>query len=76
MPADNSRPSVAQLEAAGLYDPKAADAADRLALLQYLIDVGATLDDLQAEDPRELATLATTLRLCKDSWQRAHKWIR
>ena len=37
--------------------------ADGLALLQYLIDVGATLDDLQAEDPRELATLATTLRL-------------
>jgi adenylate cyclase len=63
MPGEQSRPTIAELERAGLYDPGAPDAADRLALLQYLLDLGATLDDLLEEDPRELPILATTLRL-------------
>ncbi|MEX2256935.1 MAG: adenylate cyclase regulatory domain-containing protein [Acidimicrobiia bacterium] len=40
-------------QAAGLYDPAAADATERLALLEYLVERGATLDDLRrsaAED--------------------------
>lgn len=38
------------LAAAGLYDPTAADAGDRLELLRYLLDEGCTLDDLLAAD--------------------------
>ncbi len=38
------------LEAAGLYDPGAPDAANRLTALQLLIEHGATLEELQ-EDP-------------------------
>jgi adenylate cyclase len=36
----------AELEAAGLYDPGAPDAEDRLAALQLVLDLGGTLDDL------------------------------
>jgi len=35
-----------ELAEAGLYDPSAPDAADRLALLEYLVGLGATIDDL------------------------------
>src|SRR5450432_3461512 len=35
-------------EAAGLYDPAAADAADRRGLLEYLTSVGATIDEMVA----------------------------
>jgi adenylate cyclase len=38
---------VAQLEAAGLYDPGAAGAAERLALLEWLVAQGATVDQMQ-----------------------------
>ena len=36
--------TVAEFEAAGLYDPAAPGAADRLALLQWLAAQGATLE--------------------------------
>ena len=47
------------LVAAGLYDPDAADAAERLALLTYLTDeIGASIPELvQAEEEGGLAEL-------------------
>src|SRR5258705_421036 len=36
------RARLAELEAAGLYDPQAANAADRLALLEWLVEAGIT----------------------------------
>jgi hypothetical protein len=39
--------SVEELVAAGLYDPQADDAADRLTALQLLVDRGATMEDLR-----------------------------
>ena len=36
----------AELEAAGLYDPAAPNAADRLALLEHLLELGARIPDL------------------------------
>ena len=38
--------SIAELEAAGLYDPTAADAADRLELIEWLTDHGATMEQM------------------------------
>ncbi len=35
-----------QLESLGLWDPDAEHAEERMALLEYLLDLGATLDDL------------------------------
>ena len=50
-------------EAAGLYEPGAPDAAERLALLHHLVDRGATLDDLRrAHDERRIVGLAGDLR--------------
>lgn len=47
---DGVRPSIEDLAAAGLYDPSAADADERLELLGYLLDRHCTLDDLVAAD--------------------------
>jgi adenylate cyclase len=48
----------------GLYDADAPDAADRLALLQYLADLGATSDDLIVHHEQgQLPGLATVLAL-------------
>jgi adenylate cyclase len=60
------KPGAAELEAAGLYDPDAADAPERLALLEYLVELGATIDDLVAEQPDELPVLALSLGLWPD----------
>ncbi|MCW5890511.1 MAG: hypothetical protein KIT14_08160 [bacterium] len=38
----------ADFEALGLWDPAAPDAAERLAVLGYLVELGATADDLRA----------------------------
>jgi adenylate cyclase len=40
--------TAADFEAAGLYDPRAPDAADRLAFLEWLVAQGATLEQLVA----------------------------
>jgi adenylate cyclase len=53
-------------EAAGLYDPKAPDAAGRLALLEYLASQGATLDDFNLVGENELPALASVLALFPD----------
>lgn len=48
-----------EFEAAGLYDPSAPDAEDRLALLRYLSDTGATIEEMvEAEAAQRLAPLA------------------
>lgn len=63
---DDDRPGAAELEAAGLFDPNAVDAPQRLALLDYLLDLGATIDDLIATNPGELPLLASTIALWGD----------
>ncbi len=63
---DDDRPGAAELEAAGLFDPDAADAPQQLALLDYLLDVGATIDDLLAANPGELPAVASRIALWGD----------
>lgn len=47
----------AELEAAGLYDPATPGAGDRLAALQLLLDLGATVEEIAATpDPAFLAS--------------------
>lgn len=58
-----SSPGAAELEAAGLYDPEASDAAERLAFLEYLVGMGASLDDLLAHPQDELPIVASHLAL-------------
>lgn len=52
-----------ELRDAGLYEPDAADAAERLALLQYLLELGATLDDLVEPAAGSLPELAASIAL-------------
>ena len=52
----------ADLEALGLYDPAAEDAQERLELLEYLVSLGATSDDLTAYRD-ELPGLASVLAI-------------
>lgn len=59
----SERPTTADLEAAGVYDPAAPLAGAQLALIEYLLDIGATLDDLIAAGPAELPLVATTIRM-------------
>ena len=49
--------NTADLEAAGLYDPRAANAADRLALLEWLAARGVTLEQMVAAARERLRTL-------------------
>ena len=64
MTADAGRPSEAELAAAGLYDPDAPDAEERLELLGYLLGEGCTLDDLvQADADDRLVAAASDLLL-------------
>jgi adenylate cyclase len=58
---------LAELEVAGLYDPQAPNAADRLALLEWLIGRGVTLEQLvRARDKDLLTGLAGDLALRGD----------
>jgi adenylate cyclase len=53
-----------RLVEAGLYDPAAPDAADRLDLLRYAIDAGATLGDIaDADREGNLSSLVSDLHL-------------
>ncbi|MGZ4709215.1 MAG: adenylate/guanylate cyclase domain-containing protein [Acidimicrobiales bacterium] len=55
---------VEQLVAAGLYDPDAPDADDRLTLLRYLADSGATVEEMvEANRNGNLTSLITDQRL-------------
>ncbi len=45
------RVTTSDFEAAGLYDPTSADAEQRLALLEFLVGLGASLDDMRAAEP-------------------------
>jgi class 3 adenylate cyclase len=53
---------AAELETLALYDPAADDASERLELIQYLVSLGATRDDLVAYR-EELPGLASVLAL-------------
>ena len=64
--AHDDRPGPTELEAAGLYDPEADGAAQNLALLEYLVGLGATLDDLVTAKPGELPLLASSIALWGD----------
>ena len=55
-----ARLTAGDLQAAGLYDPGAPGAADRLAMLELLVQHGATLEDLQGE-ALDLGALASRL---------------
>jgi hypothetical protein len=45
---EDNRPGPAELEAKGLYEPDAEDAAERLALLEFLVGLGATISLLRS----------------------------
>lgn len=62
----DDRPGPTEFEAAGLYDPRSADADEALALLEYLVGLGATIDDLAAATPGELPVVASTIALWGD----------
>ena len=67
----NARPTEAELVAAGLYDPAAPDAADRAALLDYLFEIGATLDDLVAAGgPEGLPVVPTNILMWGEDRER------
>jgi adenylate cyclase len=56
--------TAAELEAAGLYDPTAANAAERLVLLEWLVAHGATIERMvTAVRENALAALAADLQL-------------
>jgi len=63
---DDDRPGAAELAAAGLVDPDAEDAPQQLALLDYLVGLGATIDELVAARPGELPLLASSIALWGD----------
>jgi class 3 adenylate cyclase len=55
---------VDDLVAAGLYDPEATDAAQRLALLEYLLSLGISLPEIrQAHDEDRMLSLAAIRQL-------------
>lgn len=60
--ASGERPTVEELVALGLYDPDGELAAERLALIEYLFELGATVDELLAAHP-DLASVASTRAL-------------
>jgi adenylate cyclase len=55
-------PTAADFEAIGVYDPLGPHAAQQLALLQYLVELGASLEDLAAYRD-ELAGLASVVAI-------------
>jgi class 3 adenylate cyclase len=59
---ERDRPSPEELAAAGVYDPDDELAPARLELLEYLLELGATLDDLVAANPN-FAAVASSVAL-------------
>ncbi len=62
MSADRSVPDADELERLGLYDPSTPDALDRLELIQYLVTLGAALEDVAASTDLEELALDINLR--------------
>jgi adenylate cyclase len=60
--ANGDRPTVHELAAAGLYDPDDELAAQRLELIEYLLDLGATVEELVEAAP-DFARVASTRAL-------------
>src|SRR6476660_1403376 len=63
---DGDRMGPEEFEEAGLYDPAAPDAAGRLALLEYLVAQGATLDAFAQVQPHERPAVASLVALFPD----------
>ncbi|HZJ25659.1 MAG TPA: adenylate cyclase regulatory domain-containing protein [Acidimicrobiia bacterium] len=61
-----NRPGPAEFEVAGLYDLGTDSVPQRLALLEYLVGLGATIDDLVAARPGELPLVASRIALWGD----------
>jgi class 3 adenylate cyclase len=61
--ADDGRPGATEFEAAGVFDPEAPDALQHLALLEYLVSIGVTLDEIQVTPLPELPALASAATL-------------
>ncbi len=59
--------NAAQFEALGVYDPRGPNAPQQLQLLEYLVSLGATADDLVAYRD-ELPGLATVLAIRGSQW--------
>ena len=64
MPAESQNPSSEELAGAGLYDPAAPDAADRLELVRLALARGATAEEIAATP--DLGALAVKLSLRPD----------
>ncbi|HTL87635.1 MAG TPA: adenylate/guanylate cyclase domain-containing protein [Acidimicrobiia bacterium] len=60
---EGTRPGVEEFEAAGLYDPDAPNADGKLALLEYLVSIGATIEDFALVGENELPSLASVVGL-------------
>jgi adenylate cyclase len=63
---DNRPPGPAELQAAGLYDPDAPDAAEHLALLEYLAGLGASIEELVEVMPDDFGVLVSDIALWRD----------
>ncbi len=59
---DGSAPDADELERLGLYDPSAPDSIDRLELIQYVVDRGATLEEVAASTDLEELAMDINLR--------------
>lgn len=59
---DDERAEASELEARGVYDPSAPNARERLELLEFLLGIGATVEEI-AEAGDEVAMVASTVIL-------------
>jgi len=59
----DSRVDPAELERLGLYDPDDEYAAERLELIEYLLGLGATVEDLRRSEEGDLPGLAAMLAI-------------
>ncbi|HMG26965.1 MAG TPA: hypothetical protein VKH36_09150 [Acidimicrobiia bacterium] len=56
-------PDPGELQRLGLYDPEDEHAADRLALIRYLFELGATVEDLRRVQAGDLPGVAALLAI-------------
>ena len=63
-------PEPRAFEDAGLYDPSAPDADERLEILRYLVNHGLTIEEIAAADQDNLLPVAAADRLIKGGHER------
>jgi len=83
-----SRPTPDELARAGVYDPNAPDAEERLALMLVVLERGGTIDDIARSTnlgelaldlqlrPRSDTTLAEVVHRAGLDWPRAERFVR